>query len=130
MTFCDMKMLYWQTKCVFDRKLSFPMHLFLIENLHFHFICNYDRIYNPRKRCDRSIFSLHMKHENRVVTEKTPITAHIVNRHISYPQMRFKKHYINLFLLQDSSIWNSLYEVKKSTYHTFFADYISCHNYI
>ena len=60
MTFCDMDMLYKHTNCVFHRKLSFSMHFSLIENLHFHFIRNYDRVSNWLKSCDRSIFSLHM----------------------------------------------------------------------
>jgi len=60
MTFCDMDMLYRHTNCVFHRKLSFSMHLSLIENLHFHFIRNCDRVSNWLKSCDRSIFALHV----------------------------------------------------------------------
>ena len=37
------------------------MHLSLIENLHFHFIRNCDRVSNWLKSCDRSIFSLHVQ---------------------------------------------------------------------
>ena len=73
MIFCDMKMLCVLINGVFNRKVSFTIHLSLVENLHFQFILILGRVRNWQKSCDRSIFSLHvwnihMKWKNRPAT--------------------------------------------------------------
>ena len=57
----------------FDPQIRCRISVIWLFALHFHFICNSGRVLNSQKSCGRSMFSLHMKYKNRVVSKKTPI---------------------------------------------------------